>query len=165
MNIKVLSDRNVVKETYLKPGTQYDNYASVLNFEFPEYVEKDGEQISTSELNKYIVFDTNGSENTDIILNNKYILKSNITKLKEIKACIYLKQPSESEDIDDKLVWVSKTFTLNFNAAIKENLQLTQEDIDAFNVLYSEFQTAMRELEEIKKEYEDVTILILDEEE
>ena len=146
MNIQVLEDRSVIKMTCEKNGTQNENYATTLNFEFPEYVEKDGERISTLELNKYIVFDIEGEENTDLILDNKYVLKSNITKNKDVRACIYLKEPSLNDDMTDKLIWITKMFILSFNSSIEENVEMTPQKIDAFNTLYTELNLKIIEV-------------------
>lgn len=146
MNIQVLEDRSVIKMTCEKNGTQNENYATTLNFEFPEYVEKDGERISTLELNKYIVFDIEGEENTDLILDNKYVLKSNITKNKDVRACIYLKEPSLNDDMTDKLIWITKMFVLSFNSSIEENVEMTPQKIDAFNTLYTELNLKIIEV-------------------
>lgn len=150
MNIQVLEDRSIIKVFCEKDGTQNENYATVLNFEFPEYVEKDGEQIATENLNKYIVFDIQGEENEDLILDNKYVLKSNITQYKTIKACIYLKEHSLNDDMTDKLVWITKVFVLDFNKSIEEKNEITQEKIDAFNTLYTELNLRIAEVNDLK---------------
>lgn len=150
MNIKILEDRSVVKLYYDKEGTENENYATTLNFEFPEYVYKDNEKIETSKLNKYIVFDIEGEENTDLILDNKYVLKSNITKNKKIKACIYLKESSLNDDMTEKLIWISKVFIIDFNKSISERLEITSEKIDAFNTLYTELNLKIIEVNNLK---------------
>lgn len=173
MIVKVYENRTVIvkKDIEEKDGTQHENYATVLDFEFPEYIKKDNEEYLVDDLNKYIVFDTDKEENKDIILDNKYVLKNNITELKEVYACIYLKEKSLDDDMSDKLIWISKKFPLIFNDSIEEKLQLTSEDIDAFNTLYTKLsnleqtlQESIIEINSIKKEYESVTALILDEE-
>lgn len=150
MDIRILEDRSVIKMFYKKDGTQGENYATTLYFEFPEYVEKDGEQIATENLNKYIVFDINEEENEDLILENKYIIKNNITKYKEIKACIYLKEPSLNNNVSEKLVWITKVFVLSFNPSIEEKLEITNEKIDAFNTLYTELNLRIAEVNDLK---------------
>lgn len=151
MNIQILEDRSVVKMFCKKDGTQNENYATTLYFEFPEYVDKDGQQIETSTLNKYIVFDIDGEENEDLILENKYILKTSITQFKSVKACIYLKEPSLNDNVTDKLVWISKVFVMTFNPTIEEKNEITQEKIDAFNTLYTELNLQITEVNSLKE--------------
>lgn len=151
MDIQILENRTVIKVFCEKDGTQNENYATTLNFEFPEYVEKDGEQIATNNLNKYIVFDIDEEENEDLILDNKYILKESITKYRSVKACIYLKEHSLNDDMSDKLIWITQVFVLNFNNSIKEKLEITQEKIDAFNTLYTELNLRIAEVEDLKE--------------
>lgn len=151
MDIKVLEDRSVIKVYLNKDGTQNENYATTFNFDFPEYVEKDGNQIATADLNKYIVFDIDGENNEDLIIDNKYSLKISVTQYKDIKACIYLKEHSLIDDMSDKLIWISKIFTIPLNPTILEKNPITTEKIDTFNTLYTELNLAIIEVQDLQE--------------
>ena len=137
MKVKVYENRQVILET-TDAGTQYENLATTLKFEFPEYVEKNGEQIATENLNKYIVFNIDENENTDLIIDDKYIIPYTITKLGKITAFLQLKEHTDNEDMTDKLIWISDGFLLTFDKSIESNIEITNKKIDAFNTLYTE---------------------------
>ena len=135
--IKIYSNRKIIKEEF-DDGTQYENLATTLYFEFPEKVEKNGIEFDTEKLNKYIVFNIE-NENSDLIIDNKYSIPKSITELGKVETCIHLKEASnETDDMNDKLIWISDTFLLNFDKSIKDNdLIVTEEKLDAFNSLYT----------------------------
>lgn len=148
MKVKVLENRQTVLETN-DAGTQYENLATTLKFEFPEYVEKNGTQFATADLNKYIVFNLE-NENTDLIIDDKYTIPYAITKLGKITAFIQLKEHTDSEDMSDKLIWISDGFLLTFDTGIESNIEITSEKIDAFNTLYTELNLKIIEVNDLK---------------
>ena len=150
MKVKVYENRQVILET-TDAGTQYENLATTLKFEFPEYVEKNGEQIATENLNKYIVFNIDQNENTDLIIDDKYVIPYTITKLGKITAFLQLKEHTDNEDMTDKLIWISDGFLLTFDKSIESNIEITNEKIDAFNTLYTELNLKIIEVDNLKQ--------------
>lgn len=149
MKVNVYRNRQIVLETN-DVGTQYENLAETLFFEFPAYVEKNGELIETSTLNKYIVFDVKDAENTDLIINDKYTIPYAITQLGKVVAFIQLKEHTDNDDMTDKLIWISDGFPLTFDKSIETNIEITQEKVDAFNTLYTELNLRILEVTQLK---------------
>jgi hypothetical protein len=131
MKIKVYEDRYLVAENII--GSQYENLATTLEFEFPEFIEKNGTKIPTSQLNKYIVFDIDQEENQDIIINNRYSIPYELTKLEELTFLIKLIEFGDETDISNKLIWNSQSLTISFNNGFEGNTNVTSEKMDAFN--------------------------------
>lgn len=148
MKVKVLPNRQIILETN-DAGTQFENLATTLNFEFPEYVEKNGIEIATNMLNKYIVFNIAG-ENTDLIIDNTYTIPYSVTKLGKVVAFIQLKEQSQTNDMTDKLIWISDGFPLTFDTSIETDEEITSEKVDAFNTLYTELNLKIIEVDDLK---------------
>ena len=148
MKVKVLQNRQIILETN-DAGTQFENLATTLNFEFPEYVEKNGIEIATNMLNKYIVFNIAG-ENTDLIIDNTYTIPYSVTKLGKVVAFIQLKEQSQTNDMTDKLIWISDGFPLTFDTSIETNEEITSEKVDAFNTLYTELNLKIIKVDDLK---------------
>lgn len=132
MNIKVRKDRYLINDSS-NWGTQYDNLATTLFFEFPEFIDKDGLYIPTKLLNKYIVFDIESEENQDLIINNKYSIPYDIAKLNEITFLVKMTEASDDEDVSDKLIWNSRKLKISLNTGLEGKTNITSEKIDAFN--------------------------------
>lgn len=97
MNIKIFLDRHIEKDYFFSEGTQNENNITNLTFDIPEKY-KDYE--------KKIVFITDDGNFWDYILDDKYIVKNNITIYNEVKAYVWLTY--ENDDFR------SKEFTLKF---------------------------------------------------
>lgn len=149
MDVKVFQNRQVILETN-DAGTQFENLATTLNFEFPEYVEKNGIQIATSTLNKYITFDLKDDYYSDLILNNTYTIPQEVTQYPKVIAFIQMKEPTLNDIMTDKLIWISDGFLLTFDTATDTNIEVTQEKIDAFNTLYTELNLKIIEVDDLK---------------
>lgn len=149
----------VYKERLLKGdskywGSQHENLATTLFFDFPEYVEKNGEDVPTAGLNKYIVFDTSRPNNQDVIKDGKYSFPHEITKLGTITFWIKFEEPSESEDMSDKLIWISKGLTVSFNENAEGQIEITNEKLDTFNSLVTTLNLEIKKVEDLVTEIE-----------
>ena len=148
MDIKFYEDRTYSKEYLYNEGTEFENKATTLHFEFPETVNG----VETSSLNKYIVFDIEGN-NTDILTsNNDYVIPTTITKLKNVNFNIYLISATEGED--NPFRWVSKKVTLNFNNANEmQEIIVTEEEINIFNDLLSQLNSSIAEIRLLENDF------------
>lgn len=153
MNIKIYQDRKLLNETD-NFGSQHENLATTLIFEFPEYVEKDGIKFATKDLNKTIIFDIEG-DNELPIENNKFSFPYEITKLGEVVWNIALKEKSETEDMTDKLIWYSETMKSTFIKTNEGHNEITTEKIDSFNVVITTLNNKITEVEKLKVEIGD----------
>lgn len=149
MKVKVLQNRQIILETN-DAGTQFENLATTLNFEFPEYVEKNGVQIATSTLNKYITFDLKSDYYTDLIVGSSYNIPQEVTQYPKVIAFIQLKEPTLNDVMTDKLIWISDGFLLTFDEATDTNIEVTTEKLDAFNTLYTELNLKIIEVDDLK---------------
>jgi len=149
MKVKVLQNRQIILETN-DAGTQFENLATTLNFEFPEYVEKNGVEIPTSNLNKYITFDLKNDYYTDLIVDDDYVIPQEVTQYPKVIAFIQLKEPTLNDVMTDKLIWISDGFLLTFDEATDTNIEVTAEKIDAFNTLYTELNLKIIEVNDLK---------------
>ena len=153
MKITVYQDRRLLNEDN-NFGSENENLATTLVFEFPEYIEKDGTQISTKDLNKTIIFDIEG-DNELPIYNDKFSFPYEITKLGEVVWNICLKEKSETEDMTDKLVWYSETMKTRFINTLEGRNEITTQKIDAFNVITSILNEKIAEVETLKVDIGD----------
>ena len=144
MKIKIYEDRSYSRENFSNEGTENENLATTLYFQFPETVNG----VQTSTLNKYIVFDINGEPNTDILTsNNSYSIPTAITQLGTVSFNIYLVAPTNNGE-DSPFRWISKKITLNFNDANDmTEIVITVEEINIFNSLLSELNSAIANVE------------------
>lgn len=149
MIVNVLQNRQIILETN-DAGTQFENLATTLNFEFPEYVEKNGAQIATSTLNKYITFDLKSDYYTDLIVGSSYNIPQEVTQYPKVIAFIQLKEPTLNDVMTDKLIWISDGFLLTFDEATDSNIEVTTEKLDAFNTLYTELNLKIIEVDDLK---------------
>ena len=152
MKIKIYEDRSYSRENFSNEGTENENLATTLYFQFPETVNG----VETSTLNKYIVFDINGEPNTDILTsNNSYSIPTAITQLGTVSFNIYLVAPTNNGE-DSPFRWISKKITLNFNDANDmTEIVITVEEINIFNSLLSELNSAIANIELLEDDFEE----------
>lgn len=152
MKIKIYEDRSYSRENFSNEGTENENLATTLYFQFPETVNG----VQTSTLNKYIVFDINGEPNTDILTsNNSYSIPTAITQLGTVSFNIYLVAPTNNGE-DSPFRWISKKITLNFNDANDmTEIVITVEEINIFNSLLSELNSAIANVELLEDDFEE----------
>lgn len=148
MRIKIYEDRFLVSEEIT--GSQYENLATTLEFEFPETINN----IPISEFNKYIVFDIDQPDNQDIIKGNKYSIPYDITKLGEVTFYVKLEEKNEIEDMSDKLIWISRGLPISFNKTKEGTTIITTEKLDAFNTAVTILNETTSEAEELIKTVE-----------
>ena len=141
MKIKVYEDRFLVSEEI--QGSQYENLATTLEFEFPETINN----IPISELNKYIVFDIDSEENQSLIIDNEYKIPYEITKLGNVTFYVKLEEFSEDENVTDKVIWISRGLEINFNKTEEgKAIIVTPEKLDAFNMVLTELNESKDEV-------------------
>ena len=153
MKVKVNKDRFMEIDNII--GSQYENLATTLEFEFPEYIEKNEMKIPTSEFNKYIVFDIDEPENQALIIADKYSIPYEITKLGEVTFYVKLEEKSESENVSDKLIWISRGKDIYFNKTEEGKTIITTEKIDAFNQAITELNEKTDEVQELINDIEN----------
>lgn len=146
MRIKVYEDRYLVEDKNIS-ASQYENLATTLEFEFPEFVEKNGIKILTNELNKYIVFDIDQEENEAIIKDNKYSIPYEITKLGEVTFYVKLEEKTETVDMSDKLIWITRGLPISFNKTEEGRIIITTEKLDTFNSLLTQLNNKTDEVD------------------
>ena len=98
MDITILDNRDVIIEEF--SGSQNENNASVLNFNFPD---------TLANSNKKIVFITDDGIFWDLITNNSYRITNRITKYRNVSAYVWL------IDTINNIDFRSKVWELNFN--------------------------------------------------
>ena len=152
MKIKIYEDRSYSRDNFSNDGTEYENLATTLYFEFPEKVNG----VTTSSLNKYIVFDINGERTTDILSsNNSYTIPAAITQQGIVNFNIYLIAHTDNGE-DSPFRWISKKITLNFNDANEmTEIVITVEEINIFNSLLSELNDAIANIELLEEDFEE----------
>lgn len=146
MKIKVYENRQLNNESNYY-GTTFENLATTLFFEFPEFVTKKGIPYKTSDLNKYIIFE-DGSQ--DLILDDKYSIPYSITSKGSTIIFIKLVESSDSDDLTDKLIWYSEGLPIQFATSIEGQTEITKEKIDAFNTLYSKLNLEIGKVQDLK---------------
>ena len=166
MNIKIYEDRSYSKDYLQNEGTQYENKATTLVFDLPETIE--GHE--TSSLNKYIVFNIEGNQNKDILTpENTYVIPNSITNLKNVKFNLYLIEPSSGQQNENLFQWISKEVALSFNNATEaKQVIVSEQQIDIFNSLLSELNSAIVEVDnidiDVEKENTITTVTIVNKE-
>ena len=134
MDITILDNRDVIIEEF--SGSQNENNASVLNFNFPD---------TLANSNKKIVFITDDGIFWDLITNNSYRITNRITKYRNVSAYVWL------IDTINNIDFRSKVWELNFNPNENaENEMPTEEQIDGFDSIISQLNSALEEIELLK---------------
>ena len=134
MIIRVFENRSVTKDA--EPyGTQNENRVTTLNFEFPEGYEN---------FNKKIVFITSDGNYWDIINDNTYIIKNNITKYKNISAFVWL------TNVETQVDFRTKIFDIDFNKNINpDDYTPSEEQISGFDTMMQELNEAIEEVKQL----------------
>lgn len=132
MQIRVLNDRSIVKDA--DPyGTQNENQVTTLNFIIPE---------EYASFNKKIVFITPNGAYWDLITNDTYIIKNNVTKYRNVSAYVWL------VDVTNQIDFRSKIFYIDFNQnANPDNFIPSAEEISGYDTMIAELNDALDELE------------------
>lgn len=144
MNIKVYQNRETHQIDNDVYGTQNENKVTTLKIEVPEEYEN---------WNKRIVFITEKGTFWDVILNNTYTIKNNITKYEEVEAYIWLTENAENEQesIND---FRSKTFKLSFFANENaDDLVPDEQQIDGFNTMITALNVEIKEVKQINTDF------------
>lgn len=134
MDITILDNRDVIIEEF--SGSQNENNASVLNFNIPD---------TLANSNKKIVFITDDGIFWDLITNNSYRITNRITKYRNVSVYVWL------IDTINNIDFRSKVWELNFNPNENaENEIPTEEQIDGFDSIISQLNSALEEIESLK---------------
>ena len=135
MNITILDNREIIIDTSDSFGTQNENNATTINFNFPE---------SLMNANKKIVFITNDGDFWDLITDNTYVLTNAITKYKSITAYAWL------VDVENEIDFRSKMWKMTFNNNQEaDDVVPTPEEISAFDTMIAQLNTAIGEVNNI----------------
>ena len=135
MNITILDNREIIIDTSDSFGTQNENNATTINFNFPE---------SLINANKKIVFITNDGDFWDLITDNTYVLTNAITKYKSITAYAWL------VDVENEIDFRSKMWKMTFNNNQEaDDVVPTPEEISAFDTMIAQLNTAIGEVNNI----------------
>lgn len=136
MIIQVNKDRTIIPiGTW---GSMNENNYEILEFRFPEELES---------YHKRIVFEFEGEEELkwDLIEENKYILKNNVTKHEKAKAYIWL-TTEKAQDFRTKMF--SLTFNENQNPS---DIIPEEEDIYAFDRLIKRLEEEIEKVEDLNE--------------
>lgn len=112
MLIEVLENRNVIisNDVY---GTQYENNATTINFQFPE---------KYSNFTKKIVFVTDDDGNfSEDIENDSYIIPLEITQIRNMYAYIWLTNGNTEQDFRTKM------FKIDFFHSVQNINEISEE--------------------------------------
>lgn len=142
MNIKIYKDRDAIQTDCDVFGTQNENKVTTLKIEVPDEYKN---------WNKRIVFITEEGNFWDVILDNTYTIKNNITKFEKVEAYIWLTENAENEQesIND---FRSKTFKLSFfENTNADNLISSEEQIDGFNTMLTALNLQINKVESLEK--------------
>ena len=134
MVIRVLNDRSVVKDT--DPyGTQNENQVTTLNFVIPE---------EYASFNKKIVFITPNGVYWDLITNDTYIIKNNVTKYRNVSAYVWL------VDVENQVDFRTKIFYIDFNQNTNpDNFIPSSEEISGYDTMIAELNELIQEVEDL----------------
>ena len=145
MDIKVYQNRETKKMDTEVYGTQNENNITILKIEVPEQYKN---------WNKRIVFITEEKKFWDIITNDAYIIKNNITKYKEVDAYIWLTENAEAEreSVGD---FRSKTFTLSFfDNEDADDVTPSETQVDGFNSILTVLNAEIEEVRQLENTLE-----------
>ena len=145
MLIKINENRKTDLEN-IKAGYIKENLAFILEFEFPEYLDK---------YNKIIEFEYNGEKSYDILLENKYELKANITQYSLVTCQIVFTQTIKDNEVQ---IYKTNKFYISFDNSINaEDLieDLDQSKIDMLNTLIGEVNVSLDEVKNNKETLEN----------
>lgn len=136
INITVLDNREIIIKSADSYGSQNENKATVINFNFPEKFQN---------ANKKIVFITDDGIFWDLITNNSYRITNRITKYRNVSVYVWL------IDTINNIDFRSKIWELNFNPNENaENEIPTEEQINGFDSIISQLNSALEEIDSLK---------------
>lgn len=144
MQITVYQNRQAIQTDNEVYGTQNENNVTTLEIEVPEKYEH---------WNKRIVFITDDGNLWDIIVDNTYIIKNNITKYKEVEAYIWLTEnaDAEKESVSD---FRSQIFKLSFFDNVNaDNLIVDEKKTDGFNSMLTVLNAEIEQVKELNEEF------------
>lgn len=105
-----------------------EHNATVLNFTFPEKIIG----IDIDELNKYLIFDTEGLS-PQLIENNTFDLSNLYTKQNELIMQIHIKHGND-------LLFKTEKFMIEFEDGIEVHYETTVDDLDVIDNLITQYQ-------------------------
>lgn len=134
MIIRILNDRSIIKDS--DPyGTQNENRVTTLNFVIPE---------EYANFNKKIVFITSDGVYWDLITDDTYIVKNNLTKYRTVSAYVWL------TDVESQVDFRTKIFYIDFNQNTNpDNYIPSEEQISGFDTMIAELQELIDEVEQL----------------
>lgn len=134
MIIRILNDRSIIKDS--DPyGTQNENRVTTLNFVIPE---------EYANFNKKIVFITSDGVYWDLITDDTYIVKNNLTKYRTVSAYVWL------TDVESQVDFRTKIFYIDFNQNTNpDNYIPSEEQISGFDTMMAELREAIEEVEQL----------------
>lgn len=133
MNITILSNRDVLINSSDNLGTQNENNASIMNFNFPD---------NFTNANKKIVFITDDGNYWDLITNNSYKITNAVTKYKNVSAYVWL------VDTENDIDFRSKIWNINFNMNKQpDDVVPTEEEISGFDTMIKQLNDGLEELD------------------
>lgn len=134
MIIRILNDRSIIKDS--DPyGTQNENRVTTLNFVIPE---------EYANFNKKIVFITSDGVYWDLITDDTYIVKNNLTKYRTVSAYVWL------TDVENQVDFRTKIFYIDFNQNTNpDNYIPSEEQISGFDTMIAELQELIDEVEQL----------------
>lgn len=131
LGIIINQDRKVIFNNKDKQGNINENGVTSLKLTYPEEL---------NEFNKTIEFETDDGTVFDVIFDDKYIFKNNITKYERVIAQIVF------EDTKNNKRWKSDIFPLYFGKSIN-----AKHDIDEEKLEHTVIDTIIDELNKTKK--------------
>lgn len=112
LGIIINQDRSVTYNNNIKGGNINENKVTNLTLSYPEEL---------NNFNKIIEFETDDGKIFDVIFDDKYIFKNNITKYENVIAQIVF------EDVETNKVWKSDIFELSFGESINAKYNIDEE--------------------------------------
>lgn len=148
MKVTIIKNKNGILESVedkIKSGYEEENRAYTLQFEFPDFLE---------EYNKIIEFNFDGNKEYDLIQDNEYILKNNVTKYSFIPCQIVFTK----EEDEHTRVFKTNIFYLDFSESINADIEIDpeSEDVKLLNTLIESVNLTVEEVSTLKDE---VTLL------
>jgi hypothetical protein len=135
MNITVLNDRSLIIDTSDVFGSQNENNATELNFNFPE---------NFNRANKKIVFITKDGIYWDLIENDFYKITNAITKYRKVSAYIWI------VDTENDIDFRSKYWNLDFYENQSPNdVVPSEEEINAFDTMIAQLNSAIEKVDNV----------------
>ena len=133
MKIEVNENRNISMSGI--SGTMNENNIQQLEINVPE---------KYKDYNKKIVFTTDDGTVWDIIQDNVYTIKKNISKYRDVSFYIWL-----TKDEDD---FRSKTYPLNFNKNEDASDEITDEEMGRVNTVINLLEEEIKKVTDLEKE-------------